>query len=781
MRRGFKIVVLMVVLLSSPTPAIAQAPPAREVPRDQAGASVPRLVRIAGVLTPAHGRALAQVETVTLRLYAEESSETVLWEETQHVLPDAQGRYSVLLGSTRPEGIPLEVFHSSEPRWVGTTIEGVGEREAPRVRFVSVPYALRAADAETLGGVPASAFVRSDDSRVKTTAASSADVPTAILPGTPDAVAKYSGADDIVPSALFESGGRLGLNTPLPRDAMHVQFTNTNGGMTGLAVQNLGNTSTSFSGMLFYDQNGALGQFQGFNNVTHEYRINNIARNGALQFDGSINFMVGSASRFLISSAGNIGLSTTPTHRLTLGGETAQFPAALRILPTAHVTSERAELQLDAWSLLQDVNGTGAKDFAIHDAVANRQRLTITPAGNVGIGTTTPANGFEVSNALTTNITGNIFATTFSDTFGGSQFLGRKFRGTSAAPSPVQNGDTLAFFGGSGRGTTVLGPNTGSMAVRAAENFTDTARGTLLNFSTTPIGSSTLTPRMMLDPAGNLGIGTGVFFPEGALEISRTGVDPYLLVTAFDGEPHVITRVAGGAPGAATAVTDGTELGVFAAGGFNGLNFNNLSAGFGVFAAEDWSPTATGSAMVFGTTPLGSDEPVIQMSILPNGFVGIGTPQDVEGAPTALDRLQVFGDIRVGDAGTNGCVKSFDGNALIGTCASDGRFKKNVHAFASMLNAVSSLRPVHYDWRTDEFPDRHFSANRSYGLIAQEVEQVLPELVVTGKDGYKAVDYTKLPLLAIQAIRELKSENDALQARLAELERMVKELAAGRK
>ena len=61
-------------------------------------------------------------------------------------------------------------------------------------------------------------------------------------------------------------------------------------------MQNLGNTATSYSGMLFYDQFGALGQFQGFNNVTHEYRINNVARNG------SINFMLGGASRFRIDT-----------------------------------------------------------------------------------------------------------------------------------------------------------------------------------------------------------------------------------------------------------------------------------------------------------------------------------------------------------------------------------------------------------------------------------------------------------------------------------------------
>ena len=51
--------------------------------------------------------------------------------------------------------------------------------------------------------------------------------------------------------------------------------------------------------MLFYDHTDALTQFQGFNNVTHEYRINNIARvspGGA--FNGSINFMIGGVSKF---------------------------------------------------------------------------------------------------------------------------------------------------------------------------------------------------------------------------------------------------------------------------------------------------------------------------------------------------------------------------------------------------------------------------------------------------------------------------------------------------
>ena len=68
--------------------------------------------------------------------------------------------------------------------------------------------------------------------------------------------------------------------------------------------------------MLFYDQFGALGQFQGFNNVTHEYRINNIATNP------SINFMLGSTSRLFVAPTGNIGIGTTnPQSKLHVTAE----------------------------------------------------------------------------------------------------------------------------------------------------------------------------------------------------------------------------------------------------------------------------------------------------------------------------------------------------------------------------------------------------------------------------------------------------------------------------
>ena len=97
--------------------------------------------------------------------------------------------------------------------------------------------------------------------------------------------------------------------------------------------------------------------------------------------------------------------------------------------------------------------------------------------------------------------------------------------------------------------------------------------------------------------------------------------------------------------------------------------------------------------------------------------------------------------------------------------------KRDIAPFGPALSAVAQLQPVHYYWHATEFPERRFGDTRAYGLIAQDVEQVLPELVVTNDDGYKAVDYSKLPLLTIQAIKELKAENDGMQRTIADLQK----------
>ena len=100
--------------------------------------------------------------------------------------------------------------------------------------------------------------------------------------------------------------------------------------------------------------------------------------------------------------------------------------------------------------------------------------------------------------------------------------------------------------------------------------------------------------------------------------------------------------------------------------------------------------------------------------------------------------------------------------------SSDIRWKKNVQPLKSSLASVSALQGVSYEWKVDEYRNLPFKEGRQIGLVAQDVEKVLPELVVEDKDGYKAVSYAKLTAVLIEAVKELKTENEKKERLLME-------------
>ena len=127
----------------------------------QQTAVVPRIVKFSGTLSM-DGKAST---TAIFALYKEQTGGAVLWQEAQSITMDSAGHYTVYLGAASQQGIPAELFANAEARWLGITAQG--KPEQPRVLLVSVPYAIKAADAETLGGLPASAFLRADGSNAQ--------------------------------------------------------------------------------------------------------------------------------------------------------------------------------------------------------------------------------------------------------------------------------------------------------------------------------------------------------------------------------------------------------------------------------------------------------------------------------------------------------------------------------------------------------------------------------------------------------------------------------------
>ena len=158
-----------------------------------------------------------------------------------------------------------------------------------------------------------------------------------------------------------------------------------------------------------------------------------------------------------------------------------------------------------------------------------------------------------------------------------------------------------------------------------------------------------------------------------------------------------------------------------------------------------------------------------KMLVEGGGNVGIGELSPAE-------KLDVNGNIKIGNAGSNGCIKDNSGTGIVGTCASDSRLKKNIKQVTNVLDKVADLQLVNYEWKADEYKDFRFGSEVQLGLIAQDVELVLPELVATGDDGFKRVKYHKIPLMLLGAVRELKDTNDELRIQNGKLEQRIARL-----
>jgi hypothetical protein len=195
-------------------------------------ATVPSLVQFSGTLTDLNDKPITGVTGVSFSLYKDSQGGVPLWSEIQNVHPDDTGHYSVALGSTISTGLPTNLFVSGESRYLGVRIEG--QNEQPRVLLLSVPYALKAGDAETIGGLPPSAFMLAAPPpgagpTEKADAISQGVPPAGAITGTGtvDFVPLWDTTSDIISSVIFQSGSgttaKVGINTTTPSTTLDVK------------------------------------------------------------------------------------------------------------------------------------------------------------------------------------------------------------------------------------------------------------------------------------------------------------------------------------------------------------------------------------------------------------------------------------------------------------------------------------------------------------------------------------------------------------------------------
>ena len=140
---------------------------------------------------------------------------------------------------------------------------------------------------------------------------------------------------------------------------------------------------------------------------------------------------------------------------------------------------------------------------------------------------------------------------------------------------------------------------------------------------------------------------------------------------------------------------------------------------------------------------------VVAGSGLENAAITLSTPQNIHTSATPQ-----FSSLGIGTAasGVGGEIRAT--GDIVAFYSSDERLKSNIQPIGDALDKVNQISGNVYDWK-EGFENIHSHTGTDIGVIAQEIEKVLPQAVIDRESGYKAVNYEKIVPLLIEAIKEL--------------------------
>ncbi len=732
-----------------------------------ASTTVPRLVKFSGTVKDADGKPRTGVTGITFALYKDQEGGAALWLETQNVAADAQGQYVVLLGSTAVAGIPMDAFSANEARWLGVQPEGQAEQ---RVLLVSVPYALKAADAETLGGRPASSFVLAAPVAAGGSGNSgSGNSGSGTAGGSSTGGVSPAATCATPPCTVMTSGGTANFLS-LFTDATTVQDSVVFQGNCGTGQLCVGISNTPFNPTRTLDVNGEVRVGGGNLFLQRDLADLSARRNWAW---GTETFNVGDVSLFVSSS--NVGYaSISPVF-------TALSNGFMGIgLPTPKANLEVAGT---GGGLLVDspgvITGSGA-------GLTNLPAASLT--GTVPSSALSGVNGSGLTSVNAVTLAGNFasdFANLGSNTFIGNQSvfgnlsLSGSLTGTAASLNTLALPNTSAdstmgvvtlggtlFLNNYGSNNTFVGTSAGNLTMTGTGN--NTAMGaTALTANQTGKGQSAFGNAAL---AANTTGTQNSAFGASALTANTSGIQ-----NAAFGNSALFSNTMGNTNSAfgTSALAANTTASLNSAFGFEALVANTTGANNSAFGEGALFSLKTGSGNLALGALAGSSLTGAESN---NIYLGnIGVAGESQTARIGTDLTAVFISGISGRTSASGVAVFINTAGQLGTLTSSRRFKHEIADMGAESDLLMKLRPVAFYYK----PELDETQTRQYGLVAEEVAQVAPQLVVYDQDGApQTVRYHFVNAMLLNAVQKQQRLLEEQRTTIAEQESRIQDLEA---
>jgi hypothetical protein len=513
----------------------------------------------------------------------------------------------------------------------------------------------------------------------------------------------------------------------------------------------------------------------------------------------AIEFFTNNTEKMRITSAGNVGIGTTAPasilHVSTTGANaySSTITKGSNMKGIVNTISNNADDMVGIyfatgtnaegshWSGITGSRSQSATDwstqlnFYTHDENFSNindatQKMVIKGSGNVGIGTTAPASKLHIETSASNPFRMVRGTTNFGFEIGGGAIglydyedvtyrwyvdsVGNIGIGTT---SPAEKLHVVGIGRFDGVNVNVRAID-GTIITKVQSQTVGATQGAIGTESNNDLAILTNnTTRILVTAAGNVGIGT------------TSPVNKLQVTSATNGVEVLRIDNTAGNSGSVQGVTH------------LGLNFFGVGNNSGArITAYQESTSGYRGGMYFSTRGVNSDSaPSEAMRISPDQLVGIGT----SGTTAADYRLTVdstgvdyaiysFGSTHVDNGALGvGVVPSATigridaSNDIVAYSTSDSRLKENITPIANALDKVKSLTGVEFDWK-EETKGVHGYEGHDVGVIAQEVQAVLPEAIRTNDTGYLSVRYEKMIALLIEANKELAARVEELENKL---------------